>query len=98
VRLRSGLDAPPLAGSSPGGGVRAPENDRLRATPGSPPTPGRPGGTVLLRIQASLTYALGLSFAARVAEAHGGALSVQSAEGVGTTVQLELPAMAPARS
>jgi signal transduction histidine kinase len=35
---------------------------------------------------------LGLSFARRVAEAHGGSVSLQSEEGTGTTVEIRFPA------
>lgn len=39
---------------------------------------------------------LGLAFAARVAEAHGGRASLESREGAGTTVEIEIPVGTPA--
>jgi signal transduction histidine kinase len=37
---------------------------------------------------------LGLSVARRIAQAHGGAISAESRQGVGTTFELKLPALA----
>ena len=58
--------------------------DKSRARPGTPPTPGKPGGV-----------GLGLAITKEIVEAHGGSLTVESVVGLGSKFTIRLPVTHP---